>query len=444
MDTIKLNRLKQINLDAARYDPLPIQIPIIEYNGSPILISGGEGSGKSYLTSALIASRYGTWKLVYLVAPKYDSAHREADYVYEMLKRFGAVTGYSKPKTGKLLLETRDGGIVKSVSTEAEGARAVTGLGENPDVIVMCEAGKNSYDVFLACLTRITRTKGTLILSGTIEESERWYPELITRWQADNPEHGKTFIMPTWENTRLYPGGRDDPAIKMLEGTLTQEKFAERLAAVPCVASDIVIKEFSFMTHVRESIEYDPRFPVELWLDPGYSGSHYAVEVVQFPNARDVHVIDELYTDHATTQEVIAEMRKRGYWAAITGGVGDIATRQHAAMPSVWETWNDAGISLRTNKVAIADGIELHRTMLKPSDGSAPRLFFNPKCRGTFSEYGAWKRKRITDMIHGEPSDKNCDAMKAIHYGLYDRFGALGIKKEVAIDPGKDAFDFVG
>lgn len=444
INPLKLAELKRINLDAAQYTPLEIQKPIIEYSKSPILVSGGEGSGKSHLTAALIAARYGLWQLVHLVTPKYDSAHKEADYLYAMLKQFGAVATYSKPRTGKLLLKTRDGAQVESISTESEGARAVTGTGDSPDIIAMVEAGKQSYDVFLACLTRITRSHGLLILSGTIEEGERWYPELITRWQADNPEGGKTFIVPTWANTKLYPGGRDDPAIKMLEGTLTPEKFAERLAAVPCVASDLVIKEFSFLNHVRADVEYDPRRPTELWIDPGYSGSHYAVLVVQFPTPRDVWVVDEIYTDHATTQEVIAEAKNRDWWGYTLTGVGDIATKQHAAMPSVWEVWNDAGVPLRTNRVAIAEGIELHRTFLKPPDGSPARLLFNPKCRGVFSEYGAWKRKRITDLVYGEPSDKHCDALKAINYGLFDRFGALGEKKESPIDPGKDAFAFAG
>src|SRR5512142_997586 len=98
MNLQKLNDYKLTNLAAAQYQPLPAAAPIHKATERVLLISGGEGSGKSYLTAAEIVARYGLWRLVYIVGPKYDSAHKEIDYCYDYLSRFGAVSasGYAR------------------------------------------------------------------------------------------------------------------------------------------------------------------------------------------------------------------------------------------------------------------------------------------------------------------------------------------------------------
>jgi hypothetical protein len=428
-----LDDLKFANLAAAGYVPLPIQEQIHRANERVLLISGGEGSGKSLVTAAEIVSRHTMWRLVYLVGPQYAQAHKEIDYCYEMLMRIGAASpaGFSRPRAGKATLTTRDGARIETQSSE-DGAKAVTGTGESPDILAMVEAGKQSYEIFLACRGRVARSRGLLILSGTIEQSERWYPELVNRWQTDNPEGGRSFIIPTWANTALYPGGEDDPEILALKATYPSDRYLERFGAVPCPPSDAVIKEFSFVDHVSERVQFDPSQSVELWIDPGYSGSHYAVEVVQFPSPRDVNIVDEIYADHSITQEIIDAARLKPWWNAVqkksdrrSGGVIDIAAKAHAAMPSVWQTWDAAGVSLRMQRVEVEDGVAVHRAMLKPPEGGPPRLMFNPGCKGAFAEYGAWKRRNAGGALL-EPDTRNCDAMKAIHYGLVDRFGVLG------------------
>ncbi|MCL4395194.1 MAG: hypothetical protein M1482_10400 [Chloroflexi bacterium] len=429
----KLDDLKQLNLAAAGYVPLPIQEQIHRASERVLLISGGEGSGKSLVTAAEIVSRLLTWQLVYLVGPQYAQAHKEIDYCYEMLARMEAATpaGFSRPRAGKATLTTRAGWRIETLSSE-EGPKAVTGTGESPDILAMVEAGKQSYEIFLACRARVARSRGLLILSGTIEQSQRWYPELVNRWQADNPEGGRSFIIPTWANTALYPGGEADPEILALKATYPPDRFLERFGAVPCPPGDAVIKEFSFVDHVDERVEFDPAQSVELWIDPGYSGSHYAVEVVQFPSPRDVNVIDEIYADHSITQEIIDAARLKPWWNAVpkkadrrSAGVIDIAAKAHAAMPSVWQTWDAAGISLGMKSVEVEEGVAVHRAMLKPPAGGPPRLMFNPCCKGAFSEYASWKRRSVGDALL-EPDTRNCDAMKALHYGLVDRFGVLG------------------
>jgi hypothetical protein len=140
---------KQFLFDQFEYEPQAKQRQAHESRARIIIISGGEGSGKSRVTAQEIAGRYGRWSRVLLVGYKYESAHNEADYIYEQLAKIGVVKSYSRPKSGKIELVTQTGAVVESVSTAGEGERAVSGTGKGYDIIALLEAGKQSYAVFL-------------------------------------------------------------------------------------------------------------------------------------------------------------------------------------------------------------------------------------------------------------------------------------------------------
>ncbi len=454
-----LAKLKRINLAAAGYAPLPAQVPIHLARERILLVSGGEGSGKSLVTSAEIVARYTLWELVYIVGPKYDSARKEIDYVNDLLARFGAVATFSRPKTGKCVLVTRERARVETISSE-EGPKAVTGTGESPDILAMVEAGKQSYEVYLACRARVARSRGLLILSGTIEASERWYPELVKRWQAVNPEGGRSFILPTWSNTALYPSGEDDPEILALKATYPPDKFMERFGAVPCPPATLVFREFSFVDHVKAAPYWgveigdwklevgerklevggragfppqSPRrrgevgwanAPVELAVDPGWAGA-YAVLALQW-QGDTVWVIDEVYRQYEVAENIILECKGRPWWSLVQGGVIDIAGRQHQGLPSHVEIWQrQAGIHLRSNPVRISDGILRHRTFLRNPLTGKPRLYHDPRCKQTLREYGLYKYREVIDgrPVSEEPIDADNHALKALAYWLYDKFG---------------------
>lgn len=96
-----------------------------------------------------------------------------------------------------------------------------------------------------------------------------------------------------------------------------------------------------------------------------------------------------------------------------------------------------AGISLSSNVVREAEGRERLHTFLNvnPIDHQ-PRLFVDPKCKGILSEFGVcpnpftseaapykWKEDRLGAVIGQHPDDKNNHGIKAVIYGLIDRFG---------------------
>ncbi len=67
---------------------------------------------------------------------------------------------------------------------------------------------------------------------------------------------------------------------------------------------------------------------------------------------------------------------------------------------------------------------------------NAPKLIVNPKCEGILSEFGVvpnpfdgqtrayrWKVDRDGNIVGEQPDDKNNHGIKAVIYGLVDRFG---------------------
>ncbi len=427
---------KQLVWDTFGYTPTPAALAAHSSDARFILVAGGVRGSKSQSAAyEALPHVLEPHTLGWLVGPDYEQTRPEFNYLLTALTQRGFLDSAWTPREGAWALKTiYDTEVVTKTADDP-----VKLASRAPGWIILCEAAQCTYDTYLRCLERLAEKRGWLWMCGTFEGSFGWYPDLFNRWQTDNLEGGRSFSLPTWSNTHLFPLGESDPEIIRLRNTVPRDVYLERYGGVPCPPSNLVLKEFSFARHVNDGIVFDPSEPVEVWLDPGFSGSRYAVEFIQLikryktrkvipdlPDIpmTDVWVVDEIYADHATTFDVLNAAKTMPIWRAVRGGVGDVAIQQHAAMPSHYEVWiKSAGIWLRGKHIGVEENVERHRSFLTDPFTNAPRLFFNPKCKGAFAEYGAWKRKRLGESLYGEPEKTNCDALKAIGYGLIDHFG---------------------
>ena len=102
------------------------------------------------------------------------------------------------------------------------------------------------------------------------------------------------------------------------------------------------------------------------------------------------------------------------------------------------EIWlEETGIYLAAQKVRINEGTERLKSFLKTNpETNAPKIIFNPGCEGILSEFGSapnpfdgqtrayrWKVDRDGNIVGDQPEDKNNHGVKAVVYGLVDRFG---------------------
>ncbi len=418
--------------DVCGYKPNANQWPAHLDPARVKLVAGGERGGKSRFA----AEEMVTWivaqpdGLFWAVGPDYEQGHQEFRYIEASLRKLGLLVerSVSKPKVGMWELKTTKGGVIRTrTSADVDKLASVA-----PHGILLTEAAQQTYAVFIKCRGRVAEKRGPLCMSGTFRSSRSWYASAWKRWQADNVDDARSFSLPTWGNLAIYALGRNDPEILALERTYDADAFLEVFGAVPCPPATLVLKSFSYPTHVSDDVEYVPGYPVQLWIDPGYQHP-YAVCAVHLIGG-EVYHFDEVYRRGVYGKDVIAECMAKRWWPDVQRGVIDVAGRQHHSAESEIEKWWRIGhVPMHASMVGIDVGILRHRTFLKvnpdndPKYPGRPRLRHNPCCVGTLGEYGMYEYREI---VEGRPAtelpiDANNDAMKAIAYGLVANFGVV-------------------
>ena len=304
-----------------------------------------------------------------------------------------------------------------------------------PNGILGCEASQLDLETFYRLRGRCAPKRGWLFLSGTFEGSLGWYPQMFTAWANGADKDARAYSLPSYTNVHLYPGGATDPEILRLRDFSSDDFYMERIEGKPSPPQGLVFPEFRPDAHIAD-VEYEKDVPVHLWMDPGYAGA-YAIEVIQVKGDQ-IQVIDEIYEQGLVTDDMIDIAMSRPWWPDVQFGVIDVGGTQHQAMASPAEMWlNQAGLYLSSQKVRINEGTERLKGWLKiDSKTHAPRLVIAPHCHGILSEFGVvpnpfdgqtrayrWKTDRDGNIVGDVPEDKNNHGVKALIYGLVDRFG---------------------
>jgi len=395
------------------------------------MMVGGEGSGKSLVGAMELIGRFWEDKLFWLVGADYDNTTPEFNYIAEAADKLGVLQFASKvTNPGKIILA---GDVVIS-TISAKDPRNISKY--SPHGIVVCEAAQCDFEVIQRLIARLGRAGdgGWLLLTGTFEGSLGWYPELFNSWQGPNKEGAKSFSVPSWTNTNLYPGGREDELLKRIEATMSPDLFNERMGGIPCPPSGRIFHEFRNTLHVT-SVDYVEDNDVEICVDPGYSKGWYAVEAGQWTGDY-FHAFDEVYEQFKTTEQMIHICKMRPWWKDVKGGSIDIAGTAHKPDTPASEIWRKmAGVNLRSKKVPVAAGIERMRTYLIPDPiTNHPHLTIHPRCRGLISEFGGCPHpytgrtavytyaKDRNGTVIGVQDDNN-HGIKAVTYEIICKYG---------------------
>lgn len=455
--TAKIDLDPEALLDLVDFEPNSRwQEEILNYKGRFVLVSGGEQGGKSLIAEKLLLRRWPQDMadnpeqgdgmrapiLYWLIGDAYSETEREFGYLADDLRALGLPVkdtkkvdpGYIEVKLPgdrkpRLRIETKSGQDVRRMSKDA------------PNGIIMCEAGQQDLAVFERAQGRVTPKNGWLILAGTMEASVGWFPSLIAQWQSGANDR-RSFRLPSYANTHFYPGGRNDPKILDLERNNSDQFFMERIEGLPVPPRGLVFPEFQADVHIRSN-EYVRGEPVYIWEDPGYSGSYHAVLFAHVIDGQ-VRIFDMLYEKGMITDQIVDITMGKPWWKDSTKyGVADIAATQHQAMPAVVQVWMDkAGLYMKTKRVLIDEGIERLKFMLEMDPLThGPRIIIDPSCSGIISEFGAapnpddgqlrayrWRTDREGNVVGKVPDDKNNDAIKALTYGVVDRFGYTRVR----------------
>lgn len=440
----------------------PNQSQIAFHKGtSDSLVSGGWRAGKSMLLAGetfphcVIPSPHEY--LIALIGPTYVEPRAEFDYIVSFLTAMLPKTEFdpekhcSRPRDGRWEMTIPSKRVRNADGTESTihyatvrtytAAEAVAIRSFNAEAVIICEAGGIDRDAFFAILGRVLSTGGFVIGSGTLENGLKWYHDAIKDGQLPSPPTGiHSFILPSWANTAVFKGGREDEKIKRIEAILPKEVFEVRIGAQPVRMTGIAVSAARRDHITDEGTAFDDRYPVELAIDPGYAGG-YAVLAIQFYGGK-IRIIDEVYTRLSATPEVIAECRTREWWPHVipgNAGVIDRAAKQHNASygDSVLEVWADqAGcyLDLTEAVIPVEDGLDQLRIHL-----AADRVAVAPRCRGVAAEwdlgafpdgfdgYSPWHYRVDPDgLLVGDKALAGADhASTALIYWLVSRFGYI-------------------
>ena len=426
-------KLRDYLYDKVGFTPTDEQVAILESPYRFNLVAGGEQAGKSMVASKYLLGRFMETEepgLYWLVAADYERTRAEFEYLVQDFATLGILKQASKRvDPGYIVLA--DGTRIETKSAKDPRTLAMRA----PNGILGCEASQLDMETFFRLRGRCAPKRGWMFLAGTFEGSLGWYPQMYTAWAAGADPEAKAYSLPSWTNKYLYPGGREDPEIQRLKEVASDDFYMERIEGKPSPPKGLVFTEFRPDAHVVD-VEYVPDVPVHLWMDPGYAGG-YAVEVIQV-QGEQIQVIDEIYEVGLVTDEIIDIAKSRPWWPDVKFGVIDIAGNQHQAMAAPAEVWlQQAGLYLSSQKVKINEGTERVKGWLKIDPRThAPRIVFSPKCIGIMSEFGMapnpfdgqtrayrWKTDREGNIVGDTPEDKYNHGIKAIIYGLIDRFG---------------------
>lgn len=440
-----LRKARALIWQKAGYKPTEGQLAIHLDDSKKKLVAGGVQSGKSYLGAGELLGRYWEGNLYWLIGADYEMCRMEFGLLWDWFHRLDIVKegGSSFPSRDKCRLELGSGIVIETKSAkylERIAAQACDG-------IILCEADQMPYDIFTRSLERLITKDGWLLMAGTFESSLSWYADKFKDYQhPDNIDGGKSFSLPTWSNTVIYKEGKNDKRILELEAIFGADLFMERCGGQPVKPKGVVFNEFKSTLHTG-SYPINPKESLFIAVDPGHHPGVYAVEFLQFAEDQ-IFVVDEIYEQFLTSEEVCLMVQKKPYFKNIEGGAIDIESKQQDGRKPVFEIWQDrTGLTLDTKRITpIDDGVNRLRTFLIPHPVSGEvNLHIDTKCRGLISEFGgcktplrkelnptrgAWKLKMDSKgVVLSEKYEKtNCDAIKALIYGIVSRYG-LSIRK---------------
>lgn len=358
-------------------------------------------------------------KRFWIVGPTYDLAEKEFRVIWDDLiigKQFG------KDKRVKKAYNKRSGDMFIEfpwrTRVEARSADHPENLvGEALDGIIISEAAKQKEETWKRFIRPALTDKRGFATFPTTPEGFNWLHEL---WQlGQNPDHPlyESWQFPSWENSAVYPMGKEDPEIRDLQNTTSEEWFAQEIGAEFNAFVGKIYGEFQEKDHVRK-IQFNPAWPNYIAFDWGFTNPLAAIEF-QISPRDEIFVWREHYIRGLTLGEHVQRMKDRdqpiGYH--IDMGFGDAADPEAAASMSQMLVATYCDSKAKENW---RQGVEVVKRFLKRRKDGSFGFYVDFSCTNTIREFNNYRSKEpvkgnnVPEM--GQKQDDH--ALDAIRYAL--------------------------
>lgn len=311
-------------------------------------------------------------------------------------------------------------------------------VGESLDGVILSEAAKHRHDTWERFIRPALADKRGFATFCTTPEGHNWLYDLYQYGQDSTMPEWESWRMPSWENTAVFPEGRNDSEILMVEKTTSEEWFAQEYAAEFTAFVGKIYPEFDDQLHIVDNYQYRPEWSNYLFVDWGFVNALVMLDV-QISPQDDVYVWRETYVSRRRLEEVIQEHKYRDH----PEGYRIETAYADSADPEAVLTMNKLlcpCIALPEAKENWRAGVEVVKRFLKPyatgefdaygEPVKSAKLFVDRSCRNTIREFQNYRMKPTSPsgLDPAEAPFKRDDhAMDAIRYGLMHLY-ELGAK----------------
>lgn len=267
--------------------------------------------GKEAEATAWVLNRFSQPQQGWIVGPNYDDGEKEYRVLYDSLKKLGVDDLSSKflknEENGNMRIHTNWGWDVEVRSA----AHPETLVGEGLDFVLLVEAGRLDRKTFTTYIRpALSDKRGWSLMSGVPEMATDvsllywgW-----TRGQDSSQLAWQSWRMPSWTNTIVFPGGREDEEIRDAEEDLTEDEFRRQYGGEFVERYGRVMKEWDDEIHLH-NLEYNPGWPLYAAVDYGYTNP-FVWLWIQVGPFDEVHVLGEHYIELMDAGEIANRILK--------------------------------------------------------------------------------------------------------------------------------------
>jgi hypothetical protein len=418
----------------------------------------------------------------WIVGPEYSDSEKEFRVVWDMLKKLGfefdKPGSYNNPESGEMHISMFNRRfVIAAKSAKYPG----TLVGEGLSGVVFSEAAKLKPSIYNKFIRPTLADFGGWAFFSSTPEGRNWFYDFWTIGQDPRRADWDSWRAPSWSNPYVYPQGVDEELLRQVrlaarEGQLddflasihttqedmgicpvgidpeifslfldqSSEMFGQEVAAEFTEFVGRVFKDFDEEEHVRD-LEYNPEWQTYACVDYGFTNP-FAWLVIQIdPHGERVHVMDEYYEVHRTTEEAAIEISTRG----LARNSGPLRILRFFPDPAEPDRTKELSARLRIRsgggQTPRADRIEWIRRKLKPGPvhlepghpERKPYLLINRRCKNAIREMGIWKYPETAEKAYErgraapeEPEPKNNHCPEALGRFMSGYYGNPWAKRK--------------
>ena len=216
---------------------------------------------------------------VWLVGPTYDLGEKEFRVIWnDMIGKLGL----GRESTVKRSYARKQGDLSiefpwKTRIEVRSGDRPENLVGEGLDYVIMCEAAKHDEETWERFIRPALSDKQGKACFPSTPEGQNWFYHLWKTGRDPLETDFESWQFPSWDNPYVYPSGREDHEIKLIERTTTKEIFDQEYGADFTSFSGKVFTEWDEATHVRD-VHFDPMLKNYIAFDWGFAAPMAAIE----------------------------------------------------------------------------------------------------------------------------------------------------------------------